>query len=102
LESKIAEQQIYLLRRWDRLDGLAIAEERQEVQGRQLSVGYIDGTAIEAISLIAYELRRRLITTGLDNLRVYAPNTLLVRDAFDGVEYKADDTNFYIFERGLI
>jgi GNAT superfamily N-acetyltransferase len=102
LESKIAQQQIYLLRRWDRLDGLAIAEERQEAQGRQLSIGYIDGTAIEAISLIAYELRRRLTIMDLDTLRVYAPNTLLVRDAFDGVEYKANDDNFYIFERGLI
>lgn len=102
LTSKIMAQQIYLLRRWDRLDGLAIAEERQEAQGRQLSVGYIDGTAIEAISFIAYELRRHLTTMGLDNLRVYAPNTLLVRDSFDGVEYKADDAVFHIYERGLI
>lgn len=102
LEQKIAAQQIYLLRRWDRLDGLAIAEERHDPQGVQFSVGYIDGTAIEAISLLAYELRRHLTLIALDNMRVYAPNTLLVHDAFDGAEYKADDAVFYVYERGLI
>src|SRR5216110_2423172 len=49
LETKIADQNVYLLRRWDRLDGLAIAEPREEHTGKYLSLGYIDGTAIEAI-----------------------------------------------------
>jgi ribosomal protein S18 acetylase RimI-like enzyme len=102
LEQKIAHKQIYLLRRWDRLDGLAIAEEIQYGMGEHFSVGYIDGTAIEAISLIAYELRRYLTLTALDNMRVYAPNTLLVHDAFDGAEYKADSELHYVYERGLV
>jgi len=53
LEEKIATQQFYLLRHWDRLDGLAIAEPRNDHQGRRLSLGYIDGTTSEAISLVA-------------------------------------------------
>ena len=101
LEQKIAQKQVHLLRRWDRLDGLAIAEECQYGMEEHFSVGYIDGTAIEAISLIAYELRRHLALTGLKNMRVYAPNTLLVHDAFDGVEYKAGSTLHYVYERGL-
>lgn len=103
LEQKIARQQIYLLRRWDRLDGLAIAEELEyALVGKHFSVGYIDGTAIEAISLLAYELRRHLTLTGLDSMRVYAPNTLLAHDAFDGAEYKADSEPHYVYERGLV
>src|SRR5438270_918944 len=47
LEEKIAAQQVFLLHRWNRLDGLAIAEQREwEHGGKQLSVGYIDGTII--------------------------------------------------------
>jgi hypothetical protein len=42
LEAKIRSGQVYFLRRWNRLDGLVIAEPmgRQE----QLSIGYTDGT----------------------------------------------------------
>ncbi|GER88281.1 hypothetical protein KDW_24430 [Dictyobacter vulcani] len=102
LAEKIAGQQVYLLRRWERLDGLALAEIREEYHEQRLSVGYLDGTAIEAISLIAYELRRRLTELELTRLRVYAPQTLLVHDAFDGAEYDSNSTNFYTYERSLV
>jgi len=101
LEAKIAAQQVYLLRRWGRLDGLAIAEIREERQGRQLSLGYIDGTAIEPISLIAYDLRCQLAALGVDRVRAYVPDILLQRDAFIGVEYNWDGNLFHIYERGL-
>lgn len=101
LEAKIKARQVYLLRRWDRLDGLAIAEVSEERPGKQLSVGYIDGTAIEPISLIAHELRRRLPALGVASLRAYVPDILLLRDALSGVEYNWDGNLFYTFERGL-
>ena len=102
LEAKIAGQSVYLLRRWDRLDGLAIAEPRQEYRGKCLSLGYIDGTAIEAISLIAYDLRRRLPELGLATVRAYLPDLVLVRDGLNGIEYSWDGFVFYTYERGLV
>src|SRR5947209_5265530 len=102
LEEKIAAQQVYLLRRWNRLDGLAIAEQREwEHGGKQLSVGYIDGTTIDTISLIAYDFRRRLPELGLDQVYIYAPDLVMVHDALTGIDYKLDGKVFYTFERGL-
>ena len=101
LQGKIAAQQIYLLRRWNRLDGLAIAEMREERQGRQLSLGYIDGTAIEPISLLAYDLRRQLPALGAESVRAYIPDILLLRDAFTGVEYDWNGNLFFTYERRL-
>ena len=101
LETKIKAQQVYLLRRWNRLDGLAIAEVREERQGRQLSIGYIDGTAIEPISLIAYDLRRQLVDLPADSIQAYVPDILLLRDALSGVEYDWNGSLFYTYERGL-
>jgi GNAT superfamily N-acetyltransferase len=101
LEAKIKAQQVYLLRRWERLDGLAIAEVRDERLGKQLSIGYIDGTAIEPISLIAYDLRRQLTDLGADSIRAYIPDILLLRDALTGVEYEWNGNLFYTYERGL-
>ncbi len=101
LEAKIAAQQIYLLRRWDRLDGLAIAEPRTERDEPRLSLGYIDGPTVESISLLAYDLRRRLTEMGLAGVRAYAPDMVMVRDAFTGIEYEWDGSVFYTYERGL-
>ncbi|GHO88745.1 GNAT family N-acetyltransferase [Dictyobacter formicarum] len=101
LEQKINSQQIYLLQRWERLDGLAIAEIRRENQQQRLSVGYLDGTTIEAISFIAYNLRRHLSELQLEQVRVYAPETLLIHDAFAGVEYDTDHAIFCTYERSL-
>ena len=101
LKSKIDAQQVHLLRRWNRLDGLVIAEVRTERQGRQLSIGYIDGTAIDAISLLAYDLRRRLSDLHVDSIRAYVPDILLLREALTGVEYEWDGNLFYTYERGL-
>ncbi|GAC1484995.1 MAG: hypothetical protein NVS2B12_39840 [Ktedonobacteraceae bacterium] len=102
LEDKIKQQSVYLLRRWDRLDGLTIAERREESGEQRLSVGYIDGTAIEAIGLIAYDLRRRALALGVQRVRAYVPDLVLVHDAFSGVEYEADGSIFCTYERGLV
>jgi GNAT superfamily N-acetyltransferase len=101
LRDKIAAGGIYILRRWERLDGLAIMEEREEQGRRQLSVGYIDGTAIEAISLLAYDMRYRAHILGTEHIRTYAPDLVLVRDAFTGVGYEGGEATFYTYERGL-
>jgi RimJ/RimL family protein N-acetyltransferase len=101
LEERVDAKQVYLLRRWERIDGLALAEMRQDFNEQSLSIGYIDGTAIEAISLIAYDLRRRLPEMELDHVHIYAPDMVLVQDAFDGVEYKADTNLYHTFERSL-
>ncbi|QBD79912.1 GNAT family N-acetyltransferase [Ktedonosporobacter rubrisoli] len=100
LQKHIEEQHVYLLRRWDRLDGLAIAEPATRRKG--LSLGYIDGTAIESISLIAYDLRHRAADLQMENVLAYAPDLVLVRDAFDGVEYSGEDAPYYCYERSLL
>lgn len=102
LAEKVAAQQVYLLRRWNRLDGLAIAEPRTERNGKRLSLGYIDGMTIESISLIAYDLRRRLTTSGLESIYAYAPDLVLVRDGLIGIEYEWNGSVFYTFERSLL
>lgn len=101
LRAKIAARQVYLLRRWERIDGLAIAERRFEHEQQRLSVGYIDGTAIEPISLIAYDLRRLLPELELDAVCIYAPDLVLIRDVLGGLGYEWNGIVFYTFERGL-
>ena len=100
LRAKIAAQQVYLLHRWERLDGLAITEPQP--QEKRLSLGYIVGTTIEAISLLAYNLRLLLGGMNLENIRAYTPDLVLVHDAFNGVEYESTGMLFYTYERGLI
>lgn len=100
LAEKIAAAQLYILRRWDRLDGLAVVEPRQGHSERHLSVGYIDGTT-ESISLIAYTLRRQLPDLGLESVSANVPDLMMVRDAFVGAEYEWDGKVFYTYERSL-
>lgn len=100
LTQKIAEQQVYLMRRWQRLDGLAIAEPRDGRQGAQLSIGYIDGTT-ESISMIALALRGGLAAMGLESVYAYTPDLMMIRDAFTGAEYNWEGNLFYTFERSL-
>lgn len=100
LEAKVSAQQVYILRRWDRLDGLALVESRRGRQGTQLSIGYIDGTT-ESISLIAYDMRRKAADMGLEDVTAYVPDLMMVRDAFVGAEYESDGKVFYTYERNL-
>jgi GNAT superfamily N-acetyltransferase len=100
LTEKISAQQIYILRRWDRLDGLAIAEPGAGRRGKYLAIGYIDGTT-ESISLIAYALRTRLSALDLESVSANVPDLIMVRDAFVGAEYEWDGQVFYTYERSL-
>ncbi len=100
LAEKVAAEQMYILRRWDRLDGLAIAEPRQGHREKHLSIGYIDGTT-ESISLITYALRCRLSDLGLESVSANVPDLMMVRDAFVGAEYEWDGKVFYTYERSL-
>ncbi len=100
VEEKIAAQQLYILRRWQRLDGLAIAEPRHGRQGAQLSIGYIDGTT-ESISMLAYTLRAKVMEMGLASANAYVPDLMMIRDAFVGAEYTWSGNVFYTYERGL-
>ena len=100
LLEKITAQQLYILRRWDRLDGLVIAEPRSGHQEKHLFVGYIDGTT-ESISMIAYALRRFLPDLGLESITAHVPDLMMVRDAFVGAEYEWDGKIFYTYERIL-
>ena len=100
LTEKISAQQIYILRRWDRLDGLAIAEPGAGRRGKYLAIGYIDGTT-ESISLIAYALRTRFSESDLESVSANVPDLIMVRDAFVGAEYEWDGQVFYTYERSL-
>ena len=91
---------MYVLRRWNRLDGLAIAESHMIRRGSQLSVGYIDGTT-ESISLIAYALRQQIVGMGLESVNAYVPDLIMVRDAFVGAGYEWDGNIFCTYGREL-
>ena len=99
LTEKVAAQQVYVLRRWDRLDGLAIAEPREGHREKQLFIGYIDGTT-ESISMIAYALRQ-LTEPDLKSVSANVPDLMMVRDAFVGAEYEWDGKVFYTYEKSL-
>ena len=101
LKEQIGRGEIYLLKRWQRLDGLAIVAMREDWRGNYLSLGYIDGTT-ESISLLAYFLRRKLTELGLEQIRAAVPDLMMVRDAFGAAEYEWDGHAFLTFERGLI
>ena len=97
LLEKITAQHLYVLRRWDRLDGLVIAEPRAGHQQKHLFTGYIDGTT-ESISMIAYALRQFLPDLGLESITAHVPDLMMVRDAFVGAEYEWDGKIFYTYE----
>jgi len=101
LAEKIQAGQLYILSRWGRLDGLAIAEPRGREQEKHLFIGYIDGTT-ESISLIAYALRRKLAGMHLSQIRAAVPDLIMVRDAFTGAEYTWDGHTFYTYEKSLV
>lgn len=101
ITAKINAGELYLLRRWDRLDGLAFAEPRREWQGSRLYIGYIDGTT-ESISLLAYALRKQAADMGLDRVTAHVPNLMMVQDAFLGAEYEWTGSTFYTYERNLV
>ncbi len=98
LLEKINAQQLYILRRWDRLDGLAIAEPRSWPFEKHLFIGYIDGTT-ESISLIAFALRHLLPDLNLEKIVAHVPDLMMVRDAFVGAEYETDGKVFYTYEK---
>lgn len=101
IEQKITAGQVYLLRRWDRLDGLAMVEPRDFRAEKLLAIGYIDGTT-ESISLLAYALRKMLPDFGLQAITANVPDLMMVRDAFTGAEYEWGGSLFYIYERTLL
>lgn len=95
LAEMITAHQVYLLWRWDRIDGLAITEH----DGKRLATGYIDGMTIEAISLIAHDLRQRATTMELQHIYASVPDLLLILDGLNGMGYETDNTHFYVYER---
>ncbi len=98
---KIAAQQVYLLRRWNRLDGLAMIEPRERRGEKHLSIGYIDGTT-ESISLLAYAMRKMAPDFDAESIHADIPDLMMVRDAFTGAEYEWGGSIFYIYERSLV
>jgi GNAT superfamily N-acetyltransferase len=101
IEQKVTSGQIYLLRRWGRLDGLVMCEPREWSGEKQLFVGYIDGTT-ESISLLAYALRAMLPQLHREKAEAHVPDLMMVRDAFSGAEYEWDGHVFYTYEWELV
>jgi ribosomal protein S18 acetylase RimI-like enzyme len=101
LMDKIRAGQVYVLKRWDRLDGLAIAEPRLGRQGKHLFIGYIDGTT-ESISQLAYILRHKLSDSDSETVDSHVPDLMMVRDAFAGAEYTWSGSLLYTYEKSLI
>jgi GNAT superfamily N-acetyltransferase len=100
LKAKITAGQVYLLRRWQRLDGLALTELRNGRHGPHLFIGYIDG-ATEAISEIAYALRQEAAKLNQELVRANVPDLMMVRDALVGAEYEVASPLYLTFERSL-
>lgn len=101
LKTKINAGEIYLLRRWERLDGLMMIEERQGRHGNYLFIGYIDGTTADTIGQLAYVLRHQAAQRNLEAVRVHVPDLLMVRDTFAGAEYQVADHPYVTYERLL-
>nr|BBH93634.1 hypothetical protein KTA_18330 [Thermogemmatispora argillosa] len=101
LKAKIEAGEIYLLRRWERLDGLMLLEQREGRHGKYLFIGYIDGTNADTIGQLAYVLRHLAAQRNLEAVRAHVPDLLMVRDTFAGAEYQAADNPYITFERIL-
>lgn len=100
IEARVKAGHVYILRRWDRLDGFAFAEPREGRQQPELFIGYVDGTT-ESISLLAYVLRKQAAEMELNRIRAHIPDLMMVRDAFTAAGYEWDGATFYTYERGL-
>ncbi|MBX5450565.1 GNAT family N-acetyltransferase [Thermogemmatispora sp.] len=101
LKAKIEAGEVYLLRRWERLDGLMLTEQREGRHGKYLFIGYIDGTNADTIGQLAYVLRHLAAQRNLEMVRAHVPDLLMVRDTFAGAEYQAVDAPYITFERIL-
>lgn len=100
IEARVKTSQIYILRRWDRLDGFAFIEPREMRQRSELFIGYIDGTT-ESISLLAHVLRKQAAEMEADHIRAHIPDLMMVRDAFTAAGFEWDGSTFFTYERGL-
>ncbi|WP_376793510.1 GNAT family N-acetyltransferase [Thermogemmatispora sp.] len=101
LKTKIAAGEVYLLRRWERLDGLMMTEQREGRHGRYLFIGYIDGTTADTIGQLAYVLRHLAAQRNLEAVRAHVPDLLMVRDTFAGAEYQVTENPYITYERSL-
>jgi hypothetical protein len=101
LRQKLEARHVYLLRRWQRLDGLVICEPREQYGKKQIFAGYIDGTT-ESISLLAYAMRAMIPQFGVETVQANIPDLMMVRDAFTGAEYEWDGHVFYTYEQELL
>jgi len=100
ISAKVNAGEVYVLRRWQRLDGFAFVETLQGRQDSSLFIGYIDGTS-EAISLIAYALRKQAADMGIPHIRAHVPDMMMVRDAFVAAGYEWNGSVLYTYERKL-
>lgn len=99
LRGHLAAGEVVTLEEWGATQALAIAAEDQS-DGPELEVRYIDGLS-DAIGRLALLLRGEAHQRKLEQVWLWLPDLLILRDAMDGAGYTRGDETMWVYARAL-
>lgn len=99
LRAHLAAGEVVTLEEWGATQALAIATEDQS-DGPELEVRYIDGLS-DAIGRLALLLRGEAFARKLEQVWLWLPDLLILRDAMDGAGYTRGDETMWVYARAL-
>lgn len=99
LRDHLAAGEVITLEEWGATQALAIACE-DDADGPALEVRYIDGLS-DAIGRLALLLRDEAYRRKLEQVWLWAPDLLILRDAMTGAGYTCDDEAMHVYARAL-
>jgi ribosomal protein S18 acetylase RimI-like enzyme len=99
LREHLAAGDVIALEEWGATQALAIATEDTS-DGAELEVRYIDGLS-DAIGRLALLLRGEAHRRKLEQVWLWLPDLLILRDAMDGAGYTRGDETMWVYAREL-
>ncbi|MGH2503523.1 MAG: hypothetical protein ACRDID_13535, partial [Ktedonobacterales bacterium] len=99
LREHLAAGDVIALEEWGATQALAIATEDTN-DGAELEVRYIDGLS-DAIGRLALLLRGEAHRRKLEQVWLWLPDLLILRDAMDGAGYTRGDETMWVYAREL-
>jgi len=99
LRAHLAAGEAITLEEWGATQALAIATEDTS-DGPELEVRYIDGLS-DAIGRLALLMRGEAHARNLEQVWLWLPDLLILRDAMDGAGYTRGDETLWVYARAL-
>ncbi|HEY7851235.1 MAG TPA: GNAT family N-acetyltransferase [Ktedonobacterales bacterium] len=101
LRDHLAAGEVITLDEWGATQALAIAcEDTSDSETPELEVRYIDGLS-DAIGRLALLLRGEAYRRKLQQVWLWLPDLLILRDAMDGAGYRRGDETMWVYARAL-